>query len=337
MTPRERVRTAMDHREPDRVPWQIGLTIPVAESLSAAIDVPVPDLPEWLGNHIHAVEALAPDAWQEIRPGYWRDEFGVVWNRTVDRDIGIIDDYQLNERTISGFRFPDPDAPARWEGLEQRLEKRGDRYTVCDIGFSLFERAWTLRGMANLLVDMIEAPQFVDDLLDAICDYNVAIAERVIKYDIDAVYFGDDWGQQHGLIMGPRLWRRFIRPRVQRMYAAVKQGGKRVVIHSCGDVDELFPDLIDAGLDVFNPFQPEVMDIVAIKEQFGDRLSFLGGMSVQKVLPFGTPDDVRAEAQRLMRVLGAGGGYILAPSHDIPRGVPVENVLALVESVRDTR
>ena len=337
MTRKERIISAISYREPDRVPWQIGLTIPAAERLSRTVGVPTAELDEWMGNHVTYAEALAPDAWQEVRPGHWRDEFGVVWNRTVDPDIGVIEGFQLGECSLAGYRFPDPEAPARWDGLEEALAKRDDRYAVCSIGFSLFERAWTLRGMANLLMDMVEAPQFVDDLFDAICDFNVAIVERAVKHDIDAVYFGDDWGQQRGLIMGPRLWRRFVKPRIQRMYAAVKKHGKRVFIHSCGDVDELFADLIEAGLDVFNPFQPEVMDVVAVKQEFGDRLSFLGGMSIQKVMPFGSPDDVRTEARRLMQVLGAGGGYILAPSHAIPRDVPVENILALIETARDGR
>ena len=189
--------------------------------------------------------------------------------------------------------------------------------------------------MTELLVDMVEAPAFVDELLERICDFNVRLVEQAVTLDIDGIYFGDDWGQQRGLLMGPRLWRRYIKPRIARMYGAAKRHGKHVIIHSCGDVDELFPDLIEAGLDVFNPFQPEVMDIYAVKEQFGDHLTFLGGMSIQRVMPFGTPEDVRQEAHKLMRTLGAGGGYVLAPSHAIPRDVPVENTLALVRAARD--
>ena len=335
MTRKERVYQAINHQEADKVPWQISLTIPAAQSLAAAVGCSPHELDDWIGNHLYSVEPYAADAWQEIKPGYWRDEFGVVWNRTVDPDIGVIENYQLADRSMDGYQFPDPEAPARWERFEAELEKRGDCYTVCSIGFSLFERAWTLRGMAALLVDMLEAPEFVDTLLDRICDYNICLVERAVKYDIDAVYFGDDWGQQRGLIMGPRLWRRFIKPRIQRMYGAVKRHGKHVVIHSCGDVDELFPDLIEAGLDVFNPFQPEVMDVYAVKKQFGDYLTFLGGMSIQRIMPFGTPQEVSQEAARLMKNIGAGGGYILAPSHAIPKDVPVENIMALVRTARD--
>ena len=123
-------------------------------------------------------------------------------------------------------------------------------FRYVSIPFSLFERAWSLPGMADLMVDMLDAPEFVDELLDAITDFNCAILDEVLRYDIDCVKFGDDWGQQTGLIFGARLWRRFIKPRLARMYGMVKRAGKTVFIHSCGWVQELLPDLIELGLDV---------------------------------------------------------------------------------------
>jgi uroporphyrinogen decarboxylase len=172
-------------------------------------------------------------------------------------------------------------------------------------------------------------------LFDAITDYNCGLLEEVLRYDIDCVRFGDDWGQQHGLIFGGRLWRRFVKPRLARMYGMVKQAGKAVMIHSCGRVQELFPELIELGLDIFNPFQPEAMDPYEIKKQFGDRLTFFGGMSVQKLLPFGTPQQIRDETLRLMEHVGRGGGFIIAPSHDMPGDVPIENMVAFFETVRN--
>ncbi len=335
MNRKERVERAIAHQETDVVPWQIYLTIPQAHAVCRAAGCSENELDDWLGNHLFFVEPLAANAWVEVKPGYWRDEFGVVWNRTVDPDIGIVSYYPLRGADLAECSFPDPQSSERWEHFEAQLERRGDRYVVCSIGFSLFERAWTLYGMEPLLVDMIERPAFVEALLDRICDYNVQLVQRACQYDIDAVYFGDDWGQQRGLIMGPRLWRHFLRPRLERMYGAAREAGKRVFIHSCGDVDELFPQLIEIGVDVFNPFQPEVMDIYAVKKQFGGQLTFLGGMSVQQVLPFGTPEQVVAEAHRLMEEIGHGGGYIIAPSHSIPRDVPLENVLVFIRAVRD--
>jgi len=152
-----------------------------------------------------------------------------------------------------------------------------------------------------------------------------------IAVQSDIVHFGDDWGQQHGLIMGPRLWREFIKPRIQRMYARVREAGKIVSIHSCGDVDELFDELVELGLNLFNPFQPEAMDVYALKKKYHGQLAFHGGLSTQRVLPFGTPDEVRAETQRLIREIGRGGGYIFAPAHAVPGDVPLENILAFME------
>ncbi len=136
---------------------------------------------------------------------------------------------------------------------------------------------------------------------------------------------------QTGLIMGPRAWSEFIEPRIRQMYGLVGSSGKTVFIHSCGKVDKVFPELIECGVNVFNPFQPEVMDVFEIKRQFGSELSFFGGVSVQKTLPYGTVAEVREETQRLLDVVGRGGGYIAAPSHSIPADAKPENIAALVE------
>jgi uroporphyrinogen decarboxylase len=204
---------------------------------------------------------------------------------------------------------------------------------VFQIGFSLYERAWTLRGMENLILDFHDHPQFVHELLAAIADYNIAQVCEAMKHPIDAVYFGDDWGQQRGLQMGPRLWREFILPQLRRMYGVVRAAGKFVMIHSCGDVDELFDDLIDAGVNCFNPFQPEVMDVYRLLPRYRGRLAFCGGLSTQRILPFGTVDDVRAEVDRLLE-LGREGGYIFAPAHDVEGDVPLENMLAAIEAAQ---
>jgi uroporphyrinogen decarboxylase len=189
--------------------------------------------------------------------------------------------------------------------------------------------------MQDLLVDMLQAPAFVEELLDAITQFNLGIIDKVVQYDIDAVMFGDDWGQQTGLLFSPRLWRRFIKPRLALMYGAVKRAGKAVFIHSCGKVQELFPELIELGLDVFNPFQPEVMNPYEIKEQFGRDLSFYGGMSIQRLLPYGTPQEIHDEARRLVDKVGRGGGFIIAPSHDLPGDIPIQNLVAFIDAVRE--
>ena len=184
--------------------------------------------------------------------------------------------------------------------------------------------------MENLLMDMVLHPDFVHDLLNTIADYNIAQVHEALTYDIDGVYFGDDWGQQHGLIMGPDLWHEFFYPVLKRMYGEVRRAGKFVMIHSCGDVDELFDDLIEIGLGCFNPFQPEVMDVFDLMRRYSGKLAFHGGLSTQRTLPYGSVEEVGYETTRLLQA-GREGGYIFAPAHDVEGDVPLENMLAFIE------
>jgi uroporphyrinogen decarboxylase len=172
-------------------------------------------------------------------------------------------------------------------------------------------------------------------MLDRIVEFGLAIIEQAFDYDIDGVFFGDDWGQQRGLIMGLDLWRRYIKPRMNALSEKCQSKGLAVFLHCCGDVEVLFPELIEIGIDVFNPFQPEVMDIVKMKRMYGRDLSFFGGISIQRTMPFGTPIEVKEAAISAMRKIGRGGGYILAPSHSLPADVPLANMLALLEVVQN--
>ena len=186
------------------------------------------------------------------------------------------------------------------------------------------------------MLDFYDHPGFVDELLAAIVDYNLAQVRRALEYDIDAVYFGDDWGQQHGLIMGKPSWDRVIRPQLRRMYRFVRDAGKFQMIHSCGDVDELFDDLAGMGVNCFNPFQPEVMDTAQLLAKYRGRLAFHGGLSTQRVLPFWTEAAVRGECRRLL-ALGREGGYIFAPAHAVEGDVPLANILAVIEEANAQR
>jgi len=335
ITPRERVLAAIEHRSPDRVPYQINCTAATRRKLEAYYGTS--ELDDLIGNHLGKYKARPPDedGWLSDRPGFWRDEFGIVWNRTVDPDIGVVEAFPLRERSLSGLVFPDPLSARRYENLPAFIAKHSDRFRLVSFGFSLFERAWSLRGMSELMVDMLEAPAWVDELFDAILEFDLALIREMLKYDIDGIMFGDDWGQQRGLLFGPRLWRRFVKPRAAQLYKTVKDAGKVVLIHSCGKVQELFPDLIEIGLDVFNPFQPDVMDPYEMKRLYGHALTFYGGMSVQQILPHGTPQQVYHEARRMMDGIGRDGGFIIAPSHDMPGDIPVENIVALIDAARE--
>ena len=220
ITPRERLLKAIRHEQPDRVPWHFTFTAPARKKAESHYGND--NLDDVLGNHLAAYRPQAAGAWREIRPGHWRDEFGVVWNRTVDKDVGVVEDSQLKTRSLAEYAFPDPHDPRRYEKLPAFLAAQSHRFRYVSVAFSLFERAWSLRGMTDLMVDMLEAPEFVDELLDAIAAFNCGILEETLRYDIDGVKFGDDWGQQNGLIFGGRLWHRFIKPRLAQMYGMVK-------------------------------------------------------------------------------------------------------------------
>jgi uroporphyrinogen decarboxylase len=331
MDKRTVVKMALEWETPPYVPWNINFTIPSTEKLQQHFAGR--DLEEVVQNHlvnigydIYFFHDIGNDCVQDI--------FGVVWNRSIDKDIGFVKGQVLTQPTLKGYQFPDPLAPNVFEGVDKRLEKYGDRYRVFGIGFSLYERAWAMRGLQTMMMDFYDNPGFVHDLFNSIADYNIAQIRAFLKYDIDAVMFGDDWGQQHGLQMGPKLWHEFIYPVLKRMYSEVTAAGKKVFIHSCGDVDELFDDLLAIGLNCFNPFQPEVMDVASLIHQYRGRLAFYGGMSTQKTLPYGTVEDVRQETRKLLE-LGREGGYIFSPAHDVPKDVSVENMLAFIELVQD--
>jgi len=330
MRKRDVIRLVLEGKRPPYVPWSMGFTKEARDKLQRHygcddIEAPLQNHLLKLGSDIGFFECLGNDR--------VRDVFGVVWDRSVDKDIGNIEGPLLGEPTLAGYRFPDPLDPRFFRDIPEKIERFGDRFRVFQIGFSLYERAWTLRGMENLMMDFHDHPQFVKELFSAIAEYNITQVREALKYDIDAVYFGDDWGQQHGLQMGPKCWRECILPHLERMYGVVRRAGKFQMIHSCGDVDEVFEDLIAAGLNCFNPFQPEVMDVYALLPQYRGRLAFHGGMSTQRTLPFGSVEDVRAETRRLLQ-LGAEGGYIFAPAHDVEGDVPLENMLAMIEIVQ---
>jgi len=330
VTNRERTLDALRHRRPDKIPYDIRFTSTARAKMAEHYGDP--DFESKLGNCLTIVRL---NTHREVEPGVWQDHFGARWDRSVDGDIGVVENVQITPGTIDDYRFPDPDDPALYEGYRDRVSGRGDTLAVVKLSYNLFERAWSLVGMEDLLVHMIADKPFVNRLLDRILEYNLRVIENACTSELDAVYFGDDWGQQTGLVMGPELWRELIRPRVREMYARVKSKGKLVFIHCCGQVMDIFADLVECGVDVFNPLQPEVMDPFEMKREFGKDVSFYGGISTQRLLPFGTVEQVRDEVSRLVDKLGEGGGYIASPAHAVPPDARPENVAAMIEALRD--
>ena len=228
MDKRQVVKLVIEGNKAPYVPWHCGFTVEAAARLREHFAAD--DLEQVLDNHF---VKLGSDIgfFTDLGNDRFRDVFGVVWDRSVDKDIGIVEGRLLPEPTLDGYDFPDPLDERLFEGIAEKISTYADCFRVFKIGFSLYERAWTLRGMENLMMDFLDRPDFVRELLAAIADYNIAQITEALKYDIDAVYLGDDWGQQSGLQMGPRIWREFIAPELQRMYSHIRGAGKFVFIH----------------------------------------------------------------------------------------------------------
>ncbi len=331
MNYRERVIRALNHEETDIIPYHLELTNEVYSRMVSYFQ----DENFFAKTGSHLAQERN-ESFTALSPVKFKDMFGVVWNRKYEGDIGVVEDYLLKEPSLGSYKFPYPDEKLIREKCE-RLEKEQDKFRMYIIGFSLFERAWTLRSMPELLMDFIVHEEFAAELLDRITEYSMAVVDIVAEYDIDCIFYGDDWGQQRGLIMGPKLWRKFIKPRLGKLYRQAKEHGMYVAQHSCGDISEVFPDLVDLGLDIYNTFQPEIYDVAGMKRLYGDKITFYGGISTQRLLPKGTDDEVRAEMRRLMKLLGKNGGYIVAPTHAMPNDIPTENILAFLDVVQNQR
>ncbi len=329
MTNKERVAKAIRHMNTDSTPYSVHFTQPAYETMQSFCRNP--DFYDTLGSYICMYEY---SDFREVKPGYFQDHFGVVWNRSgADKDIGIVSNQVLSQPSLKGFVLPPIDERAIRRLIEDGLRSNPDKFNLYCIGFSMFERAWSLCGMEDLLAYMVLEPSFVHELMDQIAEYNLGLLKIALEYDVDCIHFGDDWGQQKGMIMGPTHWRTFILPRMKRLYQASKEKGKTVSQHSCGDIHEVFGDLIDAGLDMYQTFQPEIYDVVRMKKEYGDNLTFWGGISTQKLLPYATPQEVYDESCRMVECLSVNGGYVLAPTHAVPADVPPENIMAMLKAV----
>lgn len=202
-----------------------------------------------------------------------------------------------------------------------------DHFVIPNFGFALFERAWSLRGFDALLVDLIDRPAWVEDLLDRITDIQVALAKRFVALGVDGGYFGDDYGAQSSLLFSPRTWRQMFKPRLARMFAVFRESGLPVILHSDGDIRPILTDLVDIGVTALNPIQPEVMDHEWLWRQYGNHLSFYGGISTQDLLLRGDANEIRAATEKCRSVLApAGTGLLMGPSHRLQSDISAQSV-----------
>lgn len=373
MTSRERVVTTLEHREPDRVPFDCTFSyegyLRLKEYLGLETDKEVHPSNSWLsvGTPIELLHELSIDLCYiglrkaknspkfEYGMDQYTDEWGVEY-RKVKHSSGIYYDFAnrvLGDATIDDleeYPWPDPHNPELSEGLEEKcrdLYENTDFALVGKFSDSIFERAFYMRGFEQMLIDVAINPEFAMALMDKLTD--LAIARMEVGFEACGKYIqilrvaGDDMGHQDGPLMAPKTFREVVKPQFARYYQAVRDlinkynPDIKLMAHTDGDVYPIIPDYIEMGLDVLNPVQPyvEEMEHEKLKKEFGDRLSFHAGIDIQSVMPHGSPEEVRAEAIKTMNALGPGGGYILAPTHYIQSDVPPENIIALRDAVME--
>ncbi|MFN2220645.1 MAG: uroporphyrinogen decarboxylase family protein [Anaerolineae bacterium] len=330
---KERMRCALRHEPVDRIPTQINYTRAMGQRLAAHLDTTPDRLPERLDNHLLRVD-IAHERRRSEDGRITFDWWGVGFDTRQEGYLVAV--YPLaDSRDLDAFAWPDPEAPGLLDEAARTIEQDGGaRLVVPNLGFALFERAWTLRGFERFLLDMADNPGFASDLLERITEIQLVLIRRFLEMGVDGGYFGDDYGAQNNLLFSPRMWRTLIKPRLARMFAPFREAGLPVILHSDGQIAAILPDLVEIGLTAINPVQPEVIGHAWLRRTFGNRLACYGGVSTQTVLPQGSPQQVRqAVADCLATLAPEGTGLVLAPSHRLMTDVPMENVEALLEAM----
>ena len=273
------------------------------------------------------------DCQEMIDASHYQDAFGTIWR--YDMGAPHIESPGLREPSLAKYQFPEPAVFINEKKRQAALDScrdQPDSFLYAWAGRGIFERSWTIRGMENMLMDIVLEQDFYEELLDRITSLYLEFIKVMGTMPMDAIAFGDDWGDQRGIIVGPERWRKIFKPRVAKMFESIHKQGMYTMNHCCGNVSEIIPDLIEIGLDVLESVQPEAMNPYELKKKWGDKLTFWGGIGSQSIIPFGSPQAIQAEIKHLCQDMGRGGGYILAPSKGLQPDTPVENAMAMIET-----
>jgi uroporphyrinogen decarboxylase len=358
---------ALNHQEPDRIPLDFG------SSIGTTIIQPAYDnLKKYLGLE-HETKPMAargrtviPDEtvlerfdidtrplllggfsqgdYQPIDEKTLKDVWGTIWKKAPDGHFinaeGPFQKDEANMASLESHPWPDPDDAGLYEGLGDRAEqlrKSTDYALILNLPVGPVHQCQFMRGFAEFFNDLVVSQGYIGRMLEITSDIWVRLAENALDAvgpNVDVIAWGDDIAMQQSLLMSPDTYRKLIKPHHRKMNQALKNRSEaKIQYHSCGSVVLLMEDLIEIGVDAFNPVQVSAkdMDPAILKEQFGDRLSFWGGIDTHRVLPFETPEGVRKEVRRITELMGKGGGYILASVHNIQAEVPPENIVAMFD------
>jgi uroporphyrinogen decarboxylase len=298
----------------------------------------------WQANRLRCFEQryLEVDTQQhtDIDGIHTRDVFGAVWQ--MDKKPWHLKTPPLAEPTLAGYDFPkitdftDKIFKEKPEAIQKYLADE-EHYRVISMGWGVFENTWRLRGFENTLTDVITDEDYYREVCGKITECYVAMVRACADVPADAFLFGDDWGDQRGIIIGPGRWRKFIKPCWAKIYDEVHRQGKKVIQHSCGSVAEIYEDLIEIGCDCHESVQPEAagMKPDEIKAKYGGRIAFWGCLGSQGILHHGTPPEIREEILRLHRLFKDDGGFVLQPAKPLVDEMDIDCAVAVVETLAE--
>lgn len=345
MSSRERVLAALDHRETDRIPIAMvcgGINPPAMRALDAYLRSD-----RGIGAQAYIDSFLdVEEVWVTGEFGQERDMWGVErrdvsygegsYSEIVHHPLGAME-------TLDQMRhYPFPrvkDMPVEAMVSKIRDLRRTGERSIMLANANLFETTWYMRGLERAFEDMLLRPDVIHFIMETVTGFFTGYFYRILQRcrgDIDLVFTADDIGHQDGLLLSLDMWEEFIKPYHVRINQMIHDMGSRVIYHTDGAVSEAVPGLMDMGIDVLQALQFSAagMDPSLLKEHYGEKLCFEGGMCVQKVLPFGSVEEVREECRRLISILGRQGGYLCGPSHFIQAGTPPENIAAFFDEAQ---
>lgn len=348
MNSKERVLTALSHEEPDRAPVDLWFTSEVEDKLAAEYGGRRgAELRVALGHDLVMTPSPNIGASYEV-PGTPKEyvcEWGVRWkwvtNPAGGRYTETVGHPLTDVQDLTSYQMPDPLGPSMqpiYQETQDLVERYGQTHAVFGSLYqTIFEAAWLLRGMENLLVDMVINKDFAHELFERLTEYSLVAGEEMIAQGIDVLWLGDDFGTQRAMLISPKMWREFIKPRYARLIDAFKTQNPalKIAYHCDGYLEPIIPELIEIGLDVLNPVQPLAMDPAEIKHKYGDKLSFWGTVDTQHTFPFGSPQDLECEVRERLRTVAPGGGFILCSSHRVQPDAPLENIKTFYRTARE--
>ena len=361
MNSKERVIKALKREElPDRVPLQFDLCRHLTDKFSekygmqasytnsyyedVTYRISANELRVAMGSDCVVVGASLPRGYEYPRSadGNIINEFnmemrqGPVYMEVVHPPMADVKTAQ----DVENFQFPDPLADGRYDDAQKYIEMFKDsHFIIGDMELTMYDMMQQLVGTEKLLLDLALGADYLEPLMDKTKDFALAVGKKLVSMGVDGVWSGDDFGAQNGMLISPKMWRKFFKERYREVYRELKAVNPEVIImqHCDGAVAPILGDWIEVGLEVFNPVQPGVPghDPRELKDQFGDDMAFWGAIDQQKLLPAGTPEEIRADVIEKMKILGEGGGYMCAPAHIIQSDTSMENVEAFITAVKE--